>query len=452
MSSQPTNEQIARVKYAPDGSHRATWEEVGEQFGLSADAARSRARRSAFYQDLHSGDTQDPEEAVTVSEEGANAVVVTLSSTAIKTLDELIEAAQIDTDVWQCVRFLPNAWTTSGKIDGEWSQIQNWQAKAWFERIEPEPIYPVVQPVEITATYQEPERLNGDGWHRALVFGDAHFGFRLLMAPMRLVPFHDRAALDVALQLAEAARAERVDIAGDVLDLPDFSDSFVRSPEFARCVDPAKDEAAWWLEQFRQAVGGPVYVYEGNHEQRVDRALAKHVPAAYDVRANARVKAWSVPELLGLEGLGVTWVEGYQDARLFLNDRLAIEHGYIARKRSGSTARAYLDEGRDYSTVFFHIHRRERASMARHRRKKRRVVEAVCPGGLMRVDAEVPGDREVSQWSQGVALVDYHADGRYQIYPVPIADGVAYWQGREIRARDRLEDLRQDLPDWKGVL
>ena len=393
-------------------------------------------------------------DAATTREESENAIVVTATSTAIKSLADLVEAADVDLEVWECVSFAPNTWTTSAKTqDDQWIQIQNYQAKARFVRREPVPVFPVVAPVRAVTTYRKPEQAQGEDWQRALVLGDLHFGFRLEMAPFRLVPFHDRAALDAVLQLADVAGVDRVDVAGDILDLPDMSDKFVRSPDFARCVRPAVLEAHWWLAQFRRALPeAPILAYEGNHDERMRRAITRHVPAAYDLREeDLGIPAWSVPELLGLDRLGVEWLGGYPDARHWLNHRLAVEHGDVARKSSGASARAYL-EGRDYSTVFFHIHRRERASEVRHRRGERRVIEALCPGGMCRVDAQVPGDREVNRWSQGVALADYHPDGRYTISVVPIEAGRVAWSGWEIEARDRVPDIARDLPEWEAVL
>ena len=48
----------------------------------------------------------------------------------------------------------------------------------------------------------------------------------------------------------------------------------------------------------------------------------------------------------------------------------------------------------------------------------------------------------------GCAVVEYKASGEYSIFPIRIDQGVALWNGKEFQGRDRLEDLRKDLPGW----
>jgi hypothetical protein len=72
---------------------------------------------------------------------------------------------------------------------------------------------------------------------------------------------------------------------------------------------------------------------------------------------------------------------------------------------------------------------------------------AYCPGCVCRIDGAVPGKRKAMNWQQGFALVDVWGDD-FTIYDVEVRQGRAVWGGRVYEARDRVEDLRRDLPEW----
>ena len=109
------------------------------------------------------------------------------------------------------------------------SIAQLWQVKARLVRKDPQPVFPIIQPVKCAFEYEAPPKPAG-GLKRAVVWSDPQFGFRRDLTTGELMPLHDNRALDVILQIAIAAKADRVDVLGDIFDLSDMSAHFLQQP------------------------------------------------------------------------------------------------------------------------------------------------------------------------------------------------------------------------------
>jgi len=73
-----------------------------------------------------------------VRSETPNGLDLTLNRTRIKTLAQLIEACEVDTDTWECERFVANKWEVGAKDgDGEIQVEPLFQVKAFFKRRSP---------------------------------------------------------------------------------------------------------------------------------------------------------------------------------------------------------------------------------------------------------------------------------------------------------------------------
>lgn len=195
-----------------------------------------------------------------------NEIVAESNNSRIKTLEDLIRACDIDLDVWEIERHVINKWEVGAK--GATSLVVEplFQVKAWLIRKVPIAVTPVIVPVNISYTPAHRKIQKTSRTKRALILPDPQFGFRKDINSGALDPFHDRAALDVALQIATEYSIDKVVWLGDVLDLPDWSDKFVRSPEFHWTTQPAVIEAAWWLREFKVATGAETSILGGNHE------------------------------------------------------------------------------------------------------------------------------------------------------------------------------------------
>jgi hypothetical protein len=258
-----------------------------------------------------------------------------------------------------------------------------------------------------------------------------------------LTPFHDRAAISLVIQLAAHLRPDLVVWGGDVLDLADQSDKFLRSPELRYTTQPAIVEAAWVIASIDQYTKKSV-VIEGNHDRRLYTSLLSHFDHAYDLKPANKLKdppPMSVESLLGLKDLGIQYIGDYPHGRYPLNDKLHIVHGDLARAQPGATAKGLLE--REHKSIAFgHIHRRELVSRNLNANGHPEVITAFTPGCLCRIDGVVPGSKPGQSWQQGIAIVDYD-DDNFDEAMIPIKDGYCYFNGSHFVAKDYTRKLHK---------
>jgi len=378
-----------------------------------------------------------------------NEIVAESNNARIKTLEDLIKACDIDLNVWEVERHVINKWEVGAKGNVGLHVEPLFQVKAWLIRKEPVAITPVIAPVNISYTPSNRKVQKTSKTNRALILPDPQFGFRKDLQTGVLDPFHDRAALDVALQIATEYAIDKVVWLGDVLDLPDWSDKFVRSPEYHWTTQPSVIEASWWLREFKVATDAETVILGGNHEARLDRSINTHMIQAYDLKATDALDsppALSVPSLLGLRGLEIQYIADYPNGEVWINDQVRCIHGDVARSSSGATVSSMVDDIQETS-IQGHVHRIESASKTLHTSRGPRAVAMWSVGCLCRIDGVVPGVKARQNWQQAIGIVDY-TDTEHHVTAIPINNGKALYHGDVFTARNRLSDLRRDT-NWK---
>lgn len=315
------------------------------------------------------------------------------------------------------------------------------------------PQWPVVQPAKpcIVKPVSAPKSgrkaaESGSGWRTCVVLPDTQIGYRRY-EDGTLDPFHDEAAMDVALQIIRHTRPDLVILLGDYVDFPEFG-TYEQEPEFAATTQASVDRAHRFLAQIRaNAPEAEIRLIEGNHDRRLPKAIARNAIHALRLRRANEPEGWpvlSVPNLLRLDELGVTYVDGYPAGITWINDNVACIHGHKVRS-SGSTAAAVIDDER-VSTIFGHIHRIEMQSKTRRVRDGHRVAWAASPGCLCRLDGAVPSMKSstdvfgrpvntAENWAQGLGVVSFEpGNGRFAYEQVAIYSGEATFRGRPFAA------------------
>tara|TARA_R110000824_G_scaffold401260_1_gene611487 strand:+ start:229 stop:1677 length:1449 start_codon:yes stop_codon:yes gene_type:complete len=367
-----------------------------------------------------------------------------------KTLNELLSSCNVDTEIWKVDRYVVNKWETAMKTQDAIVHRPLFQVKAWLVRIKPiEVDFPHVVPIAPVG-FKKPKiiRKPHKALKKALIIPDAQFGFRRDINTGVLDPFHDRNAIDCVLQVAEKEKPDIIIYLGDMLDLPEWSDKFLVSPEFFFTTQPAINELYWWTSEFRKHCDKFVYI-EGNHELRMSKAISKNIIAAYNLKpANEPRKVqMTIPTLLALDDLGVEYLGPYPSGEFWINDNLRVSHGTIAKKGNADTVKAILSQARN-SEIVGHIHRHEMAQKTVHPRKGLRTYVAYSPGTVARIEPNiVPAFSARNDWQQGFAVVSYQdGDGLFQIAPYSIHEGVTLYAGEEIKARKPiLKKLKKSL-------
>lgn len=413
--------------------------------GRTIPACRGRYNRILATLSEEEKKKREAAEGLYVREEGPNHVTV-MKRGSIKSPLELIAEAGLDSEDWIVTKVVLNGWEVGAKAkwvdltydDGRATGTVKedglkiaplYQVKVHLTRKQPIAVCPIIHPIECPEVFSFPEgKAPADTAQASLVLADLHVGFYRDLHMGELIPFHDQRAMSIAVQVARDRQPDRIDILGDVLDLPEWTDKFLRSPEMLETTQPAINAVHAWLKSIRQVCpDAEMYLYRGNHEKRPERAIITHLRAAYGLRAADELDlppALSVPRLLALHQLGVIWVEENE----WLNDDLVVGHGQVARK-PGLTSKA-ISESDIVHQIHAHIHRREVASRTLHTRHGQKTVTATCFGCLCHIDGRVPARTTKLQWQQGIGIVQFQEQHPvYSTQHIHIEDGQALWQG-----------------------
>lgn len=245
-----------------------------------------------------------------------------------------------------------------------------------------EPLWPPVARVE-SLPIKKRRRIARTALKRCVVISDTHS------------PFEDDKAIDVALQLISDIKPDKVIHAGDALDMTAWSSKFITTPEYAESTQQALIDTHQLFRSIREAApSAEVAMIEGNHSNRLNDYLLRNARAAYQLRRPDRLMEWpimSVPNMLALDSLGVEWVGGYPANRYFINERLQVKHGNVA-KAAGKTALAIVMDDR-ISTISGHIHRIESTMRTVNTYEGMRTYAAWSIGCLCLLDGTTPGTR-----------------------------------------------------------
>lgn len=305
------------------------------------------------------------------------------------------------------------------------------------------PQWPVVQQAKRTTTRKASGKPRSSrGWRTAVVLPDPQIGFRH-RPDGSLEPFHDEAAMKVALEMVASLNPDLVVHVGDLVDLAPFG-KYVQEPAFALTTQKALDRAHLFLSEAIEAAPNAEHrLLEGNHDRRLQDYVVKNAQAAFGLKRANVPEEWpvmSLPHLLHLEELGVEYVGGYPHGRTWINDNICVTHAPAKLNSGGSSAHRSIDDER-VSVIFGHVHRIELIHKTRNVQEGYRTNLMASPGCLCRIDGVVPSyhastDPEgasvthYENWQQGIGVIRYKpGNGPFQVDLVPIYDGRAVLWG-----------------------
>lgn len=305
------------------------------------------------------------------------------------------------------------------------------------------PQWPVVQPAAPTVIRPTKARPVSRDVTVTAILPDPQIGFRRLHDG-ELIPTHDERAIDVALEICAAATPNVIVNLGDTLDLPEWSSKFLVKPEFVLTTQPTIDAAHRFLARQRAICPtAQIFLLGGNHDKRIGDAITRNAMAALRLRRAEAPDDWpvlSIPHLLRLDDLEVTYVGAYPAGRLPItsgSDRMTPLWAVHGEKLDV----VKVARSEHQSFVQGHIHRISLHTETREVNGKPETVMAFSPGCLCRVDGAVPstksGEDEMGRpvtrwenWQQGMALVTETPDGDWTVEMIRIDDGRAIWRGR----------------------
>lgn len=256
--------------------------------------------------------TPPPSERGTVVEDHGDTIEARHTDTEINArimnVDDLVNVAGIDLTRWEIGSHKVNTWSTVTKgEDGTPTVTRLWQVSATL-RPRIVPLVPLDWPPP--PAFVVPAELHAPGDTRvAVVLPDMQIGFRwrdLDTGRPWLEPYHDRAAIDAALQAIARIQPDTVILIGDNLDFQPLSTRWAFGDEARRTTAIAIREYAWLLHRLRQIAPTAEIVYMlGNHEARLTKFLDERAgELAGLVHPDGRA-ALCLRALLGLDGLQI---------------------------------------------------------------------------------------------------------------------------------------------------
>ena len=370
-----------------------------------------------------------------------NAKEEVAASSGLSSIDKLLKANGLspeDIGKISKVSLSTNPDDTKIILSPKWSEGPAWQ-----------PVQPA-DPVVINPKIAQTPALISSGWKVAVALPDPQIGYRKY-EDGSLDPFHDEAAMDVALQIVGLDHGHAVDQIinlGDFLDLPMYG-TYEQEQNFAHTAQLAINRGHRFLAEQRANAGmaARIILLEGNHDKRLTRFVNNNAAAAYGIKVANMPDSWpvlSLQNLLRCDELGVEFIDGYPAAAHWINKRLRAMHGDRANS-AGSTAAQYANSNPNISTLFGHTHRMEQQSKTVFDRDQAIKSVSFSPGCLCRVDGAVPsvkGGVDVKgqalqyfeNWQQGVSVIFFKDgdDDSFHFDQVHIHKGKTMYRGQEI--------------------
>lgn len=327
--------------------------------------------------------------------------------------------------------------TTKRLIDGSYERV-TYDPK----KVAGTPEWPVIdRPAPLdTRRFAKPAILRK--WKTAVAGADSQIGYRRL-EDGTLDPFHDETAMALFTKLVEIEHPDKVLLCGDIIDLAEQG-RWTQEAGFAQTTQAALDRTYRWLVDMRSATDGTIDLIEGNHDKRLQNFVEVNAKSAFGLKRADWPDEWpvmSIPYLLRLDELHVTYHDSYPNANVWVNNTLRAEHGTKVNS-NGSTAQRYLSETPHVSRLFGHTHRQEVVQRTTWDRVGKIRSQAINPGCLCRVDGGVPGvnssigasgkpGTHYEDWQQGAAVIRY-TDDEFFVELVQFDDGKTVYQGQEL--------------------
>lgn len=390
-----------------------------------AECGRERARRLRA-RALRGEDLQQQVKESTDAD-GERTIVAT--GHRIRTLTDLLTAADVDLDEWAVTRWSPNAWEQHSQKDG---LVTLHQVKAHLERR----ALPVRPAQAITLPPVQPPRPAPDRAGKlVLCIPDTQHGVRWRDNRYRsMVTTHDPAAIDVAIQIAADLQPDRIVLGGDHLDAAAIG-RYRKDQSVRQTLQPTIDLCGFDFARLRAAAPhADMDLLPSNHDQRLDDHLTDCAPEIAGLRpAGGGRPVVSLETLLRLDELRIRTHGAYggPDEQLWIHedvDPVALRHAGKLRHDGLSSAASNLAEATTHF-VCFHEHRAWMAARTIYDHRGAREITAMNPGALVRRGGVVPGVTPRENWQQAVGLVWLYPDGVWMEL-IRIVNGVARYGHR----------------------
>jgi hypothetical protein len=368
------------------------------------------------------------------------------------TLEDFLVRTRVDMKKWAVSNHYLSQWTLA-------SGAPAYQIKVWFElcasSVEcPKPItFKVCRQPHGRAQTPSPRRAEGSTSEASVVIPDSQNGYWRDLRTGKLEPMHDRRAWDLCLQVIRHTQPTRVILLGDMVDATEFTIKYRRAPEHFFTFQPTMLELGFWLKAIREVAPHAEVIYlEGNHERRLyDMAATVALPYTHLLSPfNLDAKLLSIPGMIDLQKLGVTYIGDYPNGIYWITPKLAVFHGDTSKPKGPQTVQKVLEDVR-HSFIMGHVHRVEHAARTLHAHDGQEIYAGWSPGCICRLNGAVPGVKARQNWQNGLGMVrSDRISGRFDVQLHHIINGTTYFEGELLVGLDRTDEIRQTT-GWESL-
>lgn len=429
-------------KWIDEGySNSAISHKIKEIFNLNtSEASIRRFKKRHKIKDISTSQT---EEAFT-EVKGEVAQGATSPSTIPLRLDDekaILTEVGLDPETWTITHVTNKRWegpNSAKAVDnGGPAKITYYQTNWSAKKIKPD--------VQIIAP-------RTDGWVKPKSINPKTSKGLFVVVGDQQAPFHDRGLHQAFVSWIETNKPEKGFIIGDSIDIPDIS---------RHRIDPANNAAVneclqSGYDMFRDYVTASLSTkwqkLIGNHDERIINLLIDQPknnaliglkrPDTPDARGE---EVLSLSHLMRIDEIGIELVDphgAYDLGQINITDKIAVRHGWLARKGAGATALATI-EHLGYSVIVGHVHRQGLVSKTKHEIDGAvRTIIGVEAGCMCRVDQKVGEDNRIwpnytpaPDWQQGFATVQVWDDGTFKVDLATFVNGKLIWRDQQYQTK-----------------
>jgi hypothetical protein len=262
-------------------------------------------------------------------------------------------------------------------------------------------------------------------------------------------PFQDEELHEAFCSWLETNKPDHGISLGDLLDFPDISRHRL-DPENTANVNECVQLGYDMLRDYRVASPDTDWqILPGNHSERIRNLLLDKpsVQPLYGIKRADTPEDTGEPvltlsHLLRLDELGIEYVDpegSYELGQIQISPKLAVRHGWLAKKGSGTSALATL-EHLGYSVIVGHTHRQSLVYKTTYDIDGTpTVLTGVEAGCMCRVDQskhdgrKYPAYTTLPNWQQGFSTVTTFPDGLFRIDNATFVNGTLLWRDARYR-------------------
>jgi hypothetical protein len=311
----------------------------------------------------------------------------------------------------------------------------SWDEGPQWTLIQPPP------PVKVTPSKAKPRDTE---YKTTVILPDPQIGYWRIHDTGELIPMHDEAAMDVAIQIIRHVQPESVVNLGDTMDMSEWTTKFVVQPEFVMTTQPALDRTQTFLADQRANMPAdledprPVKKLLGNHDERLAIAIAQNAKAALRLKKANTPDSWpvmSLQNLLDTDAIGVEISAGYPAGKfLIARGNRTKTPLYAIHGKKLDVVKVAKESRQSY--IQGHLHHIAEHHMTYELHGEPLHVVAISAGLLGSTTGKVVGFHSgqhadgtpaqvVENWQQAVVIVHEYPDGYWTHQIVEIHDGRA---------------------------